>query len=148
MIERIKERMTNKPTHLTTYLLMLAIIILAPLGNVLLGKGMKGIESAVHWEPSQVLHILTGILSSGYVWLGICSLLSFFFVYMLVLSRADYSFVQPTTAVSYLIVALLGSALLGEQVTPLRWLGIAVICSGVFIVGRTPPRTTKGPADA
>ncbi len=92
--------------------------------------------------------ILEQIFRSGFVWLGILSLLSFFLAYMLVLSRADYSFVQPATAVSYLVVALLGSTLLGERVNALRWLGIGVICLGVLIVGRTPPRTTKEPGHA
>jgi drug/metabolite transporter (DMT)-like permease len=138
----------SSTSHLTTYLLMLAIVILAPLGNVLLGKGMRGIGSAVHWEPSQMPRILEQIFRSGFVWLGILSLLSFFLAYMLVLSRADYSFVQPATAVSYLVVALLGSTLLGERVNALRWLGIGVICLGVLIVGRTPPRTTKEPGHA
>jgi drug/metabolite transporter (DMT)-like permease len=40
------------------------------------------------------------------------------------------------------MVALLGYFLLGEVITPWRWLGIAMICLGVFIVGHTPPRTT------
>lgn len=143
------QRMSKSGTsHTTTYPLMVAIVILAPLGNVLLGKGMRGIGSAAQGEPSQIPRLLEQILSSGFVWLGILSLLSFFVAYMLVLSRADYSFVQPATAVSYLIVALLGSTVLGEKVNALRWLGIGVICLGVLIVGRTPPRTTKEPGDA
>jgi len=32
--------------------------------------------------------------------------------------------------------------LLGERISPLRCLGIAVICVGVVIVGRTHPKTT------
>jgi hypothetical protein len=31
--------------------------------------------------------------------------------------------------------------MLGEPVSPLRWLGIAIICLGVFVVGQTSPRT-------
>ena len=135
-------------SHLTTYVLMSAIVILAPLGNVFLGKGMKKVGSAIHWEASAVVQNLTRVLGSGFVWLGILFMLSFFVAYMLVLSRADYSFVQPATAVSYLIVALLGTAVLGERVTLLRWLGIAVICSGVLVVGRTQPRPTGEPSDA
>jgi drug/metabolite transporter (DMT)-like permease len=33
--------------------------------------------------------------------------------------------------------------MLGEQVSTLRWAGIGVICLGVFVVGRTNPRTTE-----
>ena len=30
-----------------------------------------------------------------------------------------------------------------RAVSPLRWLGIAVICLGVVVVGRTHPNTTE-----
>ncbi len=129
--------------HLKTYILILFIVLFAPLGNVLLSKGMKGIGSAKNWAPADVFQILLKILASGYIWLGILSLFTFFIAYMLVLTWADYSYVQPASAFSYAVVALLSYFLLGEVVPPLRWAGIAVICVGVLVVGRTPPRTTE-----
>ena len=77
------------------------------------------------------------------VWLGIGSLFAFFLAYILVLSWADYSFVQPASSVAYGVVALLGYLVLRETITPTRWAGIIIICAGVFIVGQTPPRTTE-----
>jgi drug/metabolite transporter (DMT)-like permease len=129
--------------HLKTYVLILFIAFFAPLGNVLLGKGMKGIGSARNWEPRQLFHIFIQILTSGYIWLGIACLLAFFVAYMLVLTWADYSYVQPASSFAYAVVAVLGLLLLGEKVNLLRWFGIAVICVGVFIVGHTHPRTTE-----
>ena len=129
--------------HLKTYIFLLFIVLFAPLGNVLLGKGMKAIGSARNWEPQELSHILIRILTSGYIWLGIACLLAFFVCYMLVLTWADYSYVQPASSFSYLVVAVLGLLLLGEKVNLLRWTGIAVICLGVFIVGHTHPRTTE-----
>jgi drug/metabolite transporter (DMT)-like permease len=131
--------------HFKTYLLLLFMVLFAPLGNVLLSKGMKGIGSAENWAAADIFPILLKILTSGYIWLGIACLLAFFVAYMLVLTWADYSYVQPASAFSYAVVALLGYFLLGEVVPPLRWAGIAVICVGVFVVGRTPPRTTEKP---
>lgn len=129
--------------HLKTYIFILFIAFFAPLGNVLLSKGMQGIGSARDWQPQQSFQILIRILSSGYIWLGIGCLLAFFVAYMLVLTWADYSYVQPASAFSYAVVAVLGLLLLGEKVNLLRWSGIAVICAGVFIVGHTHPRTTE-----
>jgi len=129
--------------HFKTYLLLLLMVLFAPLGNVLLSKGMKGIGSAKNWAAADLLHILLKILTSGYIWLGIACLLAFFVAYMLVLTWADYSYVQPASAFSYAVVAVLGYFLLEEVVPPLRWAGIAVICVGVFVVCRTPPRTTE-----
>lgn len=62
---------------------------------------------------------------------------------MLVLSWADYSYVQPASSVSYAMVALLAHFLLRETISPVRWLGVLIICLGVLVVGYTPPRTTE-----
>ena len=129
--------------HFKTYVLLLFVVLFAPLGNVLLSKGMKGIGSAQNWASADLFPVLVKILTSGTIWLGIACLLAFFVAYMLVLTWADYSYVQPASAFSYAVVAVLSYFLLGEVVPPLRWAGIAVICLGVFVVGRTPPRTTE-----
>lgn len=118
------------------------MVVFAPLGNVLLSKGMKNVGPATNWTLSELGSVLLRIGASGYVWLGIASLLTFFVAYMLVLTWADYSWVQPASSFSYAMVALLSYLLLGESVSPLRWFGVAVICLGVLIVGHTHPRTT------
>lgn len=136
---------SHKRLHLKTYLLILVMIIAGPLGNLMLGKGMKNIGKVTTTisSPGELFHVLARILSSGTIWLGIASLLTFFVAYMLVLSWADYSYVQPASAMAYAVVAVLATLLLGEVVSPLRWLGIAIICLGVFVVGHTNPRTTE-----
>ena len=123
---------------------MLALmIVFAPLGNVLLGKGMKGVSAVTSWQPAALFGAARQILGSPFIWLGVASLLTFFVAYMVVLSWADYSYVQPVGSFSYAVVAILGYLLLGEVVPPMRAAGIAIICVGVFVVGRTPPRTTE-----
>jgi drug/metabolite transporter (DMT)-like permease len=135
--------MTNqRPLHLKTYFLVAVMVIAGPLGNVLLGKGMKHMGQLSIWPLAELFRTATKILTSGPVWLGIASLLTFFVAYMLVLSLADYSFVQPASSIAYGVVAVLGYLMLGERISLLRWAGIAVICLGVFVVGRTNPRTT------
>ncbi len=136
---------SHKKLHLKTYLLILIMIIAGPMGNLMLAKGMKNIGKTTTdiSSPSELLHVFARVLSSGTIWLGIALLLAFFVAYMLVLSWADYSFVQPASALAYAVVALLAMLLLGEVVSPLRWAGIGVICLGVFVVGRTNPRTTE-----
>jgi hypothetical protein len=134
--------------HLKTFLLLFIMVFFGPLGDVLLSKGMKDLGEIPNWAPAELAHICVGVFTSGMIWLGILSLIGFFIAYMLVLSWADYSFVQPASSVSYGIVALLGRFALGEVITPLRWAGILVICCGVLIVGHTPPRTTQDAAES
>ena len=80
-------------------------------------------------------------------WLLLFGSLSFYAswkpAYLLVLSWADYSYVQPvSSAISYPLIALLAEFILHESVSPIRWAGVAVICLGVFVVGRTQVKTT------
>jgi drug/metabolite transporter (DMT)-like permease len=135
--------MTQQTSHIKTYLLIGVMIIAGPLGNVFLGKGMKGLGTLAIWPPMELLHTGQKVLGSASIWLGIASLITFFVAYMLALSWADYSFVQPASSLAYGVVAILGYLMLGEHVSPMRWVGIAVICLGVFVVGRTDPKTTS-----
>jgi uncharacterized membrane protein len=118
------------------------MVIFGPLGNVLLGKGMRQMGTSSTGTAAGALGFLSRVLSSGTIWLGIGSLLTFFVAYMLVLSWADYSYVQPASAAAYGMVALLAHFVLREVVTPTRWMGVVLICLGVLVVGNTPPRTT------
>jgi drug/metabolite transporter (DMT)-like permease len=133
----------HRGLHFKTYLLISLMVVFGPLGNVLLGKGMKRIGAVSVGTIDQLLALLSQVLTSGTIWLGIASLVTFFVAYMLVLSWADYSYVQPASSVAYGMVALLAHFVLREVVTPLRWAGVLVICFGVLVVGHTPPRTTE-----
>lgn len=124
-------------------MMILIMIIMGPLGNVLLGRGMKSVDTMSIKSVTGLVHAIGTVFTNGWVWLGVASLLTFFVANILVLSWADYSFVQPASSMAYGVVALLSVMLLGESVTPLRWVGIAIICLGVLIVGRTHPRTTE-----
>ena len=126
-----------------TYVMILLMVTFGPLGNALLGKGMKSIGAVTVRTFPDLLHTLYRIFTSGAILLGVGFLLMFFVANMLVLSWADYSFIQPASSFAYGVVALWGHFLLHEDVTPTRWLGVLIICGGVFVVGYTPPRTTE-----
>lgn len=136
----------HRPVQLKTYCMILVMVIANPLGNVLLGKGMKHAGPLDLSTPGHVLHTGFTIFASPNIWMGIASLLAFFAASTLVLSWADYSFVQPISALGYAVTALLSYFVLNERVSFLRCLGIAIICVGVFAVSGTNPTTTAGPA--
>jgi drug/metabolite transporter (DMT)-like permease len=128
--------------RLKTYFFVVLMVIFNPLGNVLLSKGTKTIGPANIQAPADLLHFFLRTITSPTIWLGIACLLTFFVAYLLVLSWADYSFVQPASAIAYVMVALMGALFLHEVVKPAQWIGISVICAGAFLVGNTPPSTT------
>jgi drug/metabolite transporter (DMT)-like permease len=134
---------SHRPLHLKTFLLILVMVIAGPLGNVLLSKGMKQAGGVALWPPTGALHTVLRVFGTGSIWLGVASLLTFFLANILVLSWADYSYVQPASSMGYGVAALLGYLMLGEPVSPLRWVGIAIICLGVFVVGQTNPQSRE-----
>ncbi len=129
--------------RLKTYVLICAMLVFGPLGDVLLGRAMKEASPMRSWAPASILRFFIRAFASPAVWLAIGSLALFFVAYVLVLSWADYSYVQPASALSYGLVALLAVIALNEKITPVRWGGVLLICLGVFAVGLTAPRTTQ-----
>ena len=130
-----------------TYILLFLMMALGSVGNTILDKGMKVLgpidlsTRAAIWQGA--FHTFT----SGTIWAGICCMLLFMVCHMLVLSWADYSFVMLFSAITYALVPLLGYLWLQEYVPIARRIGIVMIVFGVFLVSRTPPRTTPSISD-
>ena len=131
--------------HLKTYLLIAVMVVAGPVGNLLIAKGMKHIGTIKFWPLSELPGVFARSFASFTIWAGIACLIAFIVAYMLALSMADYSYVQPAAALGYGVIAVLGVFVLGEKVSPLHWAGIAVICLGVSFVRNTHPRTTENP---
>lgn len=132
-----------KVSQMKTYILLVVMIFFGSLGDVLLSKGMKQIGEVSGWSFSALAGVGAKTLMNGTIWLGVVSLLTFFVSYLLVLSWADYSFASPASAMSYAIVPVLGYMMLGEVLSPLRWLGVGLIFLGVVLVSCTPHSTTS-----
>lgn len=67
-----------------------------------------------------------------------------FFNWMMVLTRADLSYVQPITALSYLTVTGASIVFFHEQVSLLRVAGLGMILAGVWFISQTDHRTNYG----
>ena len=130
-----------------TYIFLFLMIALGSVGNTILDKGMKSLGPIDFSTRSAIWRGAFHTFTSGTIWLGICCMLLFMVCHMLVLSWADYSFVMPFSAITYALVPLLGYLWLGEYVPIARRIGIVLIVFGVFLVSRTPPRTTPSIAD-
>lgn len=133
----------TSPHTLKTSVLVAVLIVLNSAGNFFFGLGMERIGALHGWSMAALHSAFFAVFSSGWIWLGIVSMLLFLAAFMMVLSWADFTYVLPATASMYVAVPLLSHFLLGERVTSLRWMGVALICVGVAFVARTPPSTTE-----
>lgn len=120
------------------YLVLLAVVVFSALGDCFLSRGMKevGSISLSHW--TDVFHALTNPWVAG----GIVLLLAFFASYLTSLSWADLTYVLPASALGYILIALLAKYFLHEEVSPVRWIGIALIVIGVGFVAADPKVST------
>jgi drug/metabolite transporter (DMT)-like permease len=86
-----------------------------------IGFGLEMIMAL--FQPLVFLGALTYFLSS--------------LLWITVLRKVDVSWAYPFASLGYAIVALLGWLFLQEQISLLRILGIGVIISGVYVVGKS-----------
>lgn len=119
------------------YLVLAGVTLFAAAGDSMLSHGMKqtGSISLDHLQG-----VIFAVLNP-WVAMGIVLLLAFFATYMTALSWADLTYVLPATSLGYVLLALVARFVLHEQVTPMRWLGIALITSGVGFVASGPELT-------
>ena len=118
--------------------LVVVSVLLGVLGQLLLKMGMTQVGS-LESEGGLGGLVRVGIrvfsnmkVIGGFAAYGVSSLF-----WIVVLSRINLSLAYPMLALNFVLVPLTAWLLLGEQVPPLRWLGIGIIVAGVVIISRT-----------
>src|SRR5258708_18514164 len=119
------------------YLILLAVMLTASVGDTLLSHGMSQIGPVDFHH----LDLLWHALFNPFVAFGIILLIGFFVSYMTALSWADLTFVMPATAFGYVVIALLSRFWLHEHLSIYRWAGIVLIVCAVGFVAGGPSRT-------
>lgn len=119
-------------------------MLTASVGDTLLSHGMTQVGPVTLAHLGLLLHAIR----NPWVITGILCLLGFFASYLTALSWADLTFVLPSTAFGYIVVAFLARFWLHEPITPYRWIGILLIVCGVGFVANGPSLTLHEPQHA
>jgi|SRR5271166_5665873 len=125
-----------------TLVMVLLMVVCANTGDLMLARGMKQIGTVVISVPG-LQQALWMTIQNASIWIGILFLVGFTFCYMTAVSWADYSFVMPAGAFGYAVQTGLAIMVFHEGVSAQRWIGVALICAGVLLVGQTKPNTTN-----
>ncbi|MDI6689730.1 MAG: EamA family transporter [Actinomycetota bacterium] len=119
----------------------LALIILsisfAVSGQLCLKVGMNSVGRISASHLSNLGGTIVMVATTPLVVLGLFLYVIAASIWLVVLSRVDLSFAYPMLGLSYVMVLIISSIFLRENVTALRWLGTFVICFGVFLITRT-----------
>jgi multidrug transporter EmrE-like cation transporter len=116
--------------------LILTGVLLNAAAQIALKHGMRTIGNfAFSLENLVPIGLRVGM--NPFVLLGLGCYVVSVVVWLLVLSRVDVSYAYPMLSVGYIVAALAGKAFFGEPVDLIRWMGIATICVGVYLITRT-----------
>jgi len=119
---------------LKTIALLITMVTTQVLGDIWLSQGMKVHGAVTDYSLVALWGLFLYLLTSPWIVLGVVTLIFSLFLYFTATSRLDLSLVLPLFSSSYILNALLAWLILGEHVSPVRWLGTVMIASGVFIV--------------
>ena len=118
-------------------LTLLAVnILLNVAGQLAMKRGMTAV-GVVALQLDRFASTMGQALSNGYVLAGIAAYGVSAILWLVLLSRLPLSYVYPAIGLGYVVVVLISWAVLREDIPPLRWLGVLVICVGVYLVGRS-----------
>lgn len=128
-----------KESRVHPLLLVLIAISLAAVAQICFKIGMGG--AAIAGAPGKQAFILLRAVFTPFVFVGLTLYVISTVLWLKLLSTQELSYIYPMIALSYVLVTILSIVILKEQVPPLRWLALLVICLGVAmlaILGKNP----------
>jgi multidrug transporter EmrE-like cation transporter len=116
-------------------LLFTLFILCSTGGEIIITHAMKTTGEPARLRPREVLMFLGRALRNGWFWAGLPLLAASFYLLLLLLSWEPISLVIPASALNpYVFGTLAAKYILGEQISPSRWAGVALVCAGVALV--------------
>jgi drug/metabolite transporter (DMT)-like permease len=121
---------------LTTLLPLLLSTVLGVAGQLLLKQGMLQM-GALQLSMSAVPALLWRMATSPYVIGGLLIYGTGTFFWLVFISRVPLSYSYPFISLGIVLGLFSAWAIFHESIPSLRWVGMLVICAGVFLVSRT-----------
>jgi multidrug transporter EmrE-like cation transporter len=119
---------------LALFALIVVSVSLNALAQVALRKAMTFRALPALSEP---IALGTSLVANPWLWAGMACYAASIGLWLVVLSRTQVSVAYPMLSMGYVLAAVLGVLFLSETVGPARAGGIALICLGVLVVGKT-----------
>lgn len=115
------------------YVMIAVAVIALSAAHLLIKKGMLAVGQFPQ-EINQIIPFFLKTFTNPYIITAIILAVVTMIAWIIALSKAQLSYLYPFMALTYVLVTVFSMLLFKEDVTLLRWLGIAAICIGVFLV--------------
>jgi transporter family protein len=119
------------------FIALLLIVVLQVIGNVCLSYGMQQVGAIKISNIWTLLTVGIQIITNPWIIGGVACLAAFFILFLVTLSHLDLSYVLPINASQYVLTALFAWLILGEIISPNRWIGIFLVTVGILIVSQS-----------
>lgn len=131
--------------------ILLLGLILEAVGVVLLSQGLHEIGEVKRISAGEIGRIIARGAANRNVLLGVAFEAAFFGVLLYLLSQRDVSLIWPLTSLGFVITALAARFVRHEEVSALRWGGVAIIVVGAALVAwseQTKAKPAPAPAES
>ena len=120
-------------------MLKLLLILLVGLtfestGVVLLKKGMTHIGDMNGYTAAEIFRVFKAGVMNPQILLGVFFEALFFGCLLVLLAKSDISFLWPLTGLSFVFATFAAIWFLGERVSLVRWIGVALIVLGAAFI--------------
>jgi drug/metabolite transporter (DMT)-like permease len=115
------------------FILLIALTFEA-VGVVLLSAGLKQIGEPRARNAAEIGRLVRRGVANPKILLGVAFETIFFLFLLVLLKRNDVSLIWPLTSLGFVLTALSARWILHEEVSRLRWLGVALIVVGAGLV--------------
>jgi drug/metabolite transporter (DMT)-like permease len=126
-------------------LILIVGLILEAVGVVLLSQGLHEIGEVKRISGSEIARVVGRGATNGHILLGVAFEAAFFGVLLYLLSQRDVSLIWPLTSLGFVITAIAAKFIRHEEITALRWGGVALIVAGAMLVALSEKQKKEVP---
>ncbi len=124
-------------TTVRSILIVVMSVVLAVMGQTTLKAGATEVGRVGSREVANIGATIARFAANPRILVGLLFYSMSAVLYIVALSRLDLSVAYPIVGLSYPLITLIAWLLLHEPVSLGRWLGVALITIGVFVVAST-----------
>lgn len=117
--------------------LVLICVLAGAAGQILWKHGMSNLDEINGARDLIQIQTIYNIFTDKYVFLGTILYGIALILWLGAMSTLEISFMYPMLSMGYVITAIFAFAFLGEQVGSIRWLGIALVVVGCFLITKS-----------